>query len=371
VLPTVQACGGGGSVDDGDPVSRVEHELEDAPELMLDPLVLLGGDDGLLVGGFGFVYDVLLGPELELFVLDVRARQVLRFDPAFDSVSRFPPQGQGPGEVEIITSLGIVGDTLLLLGERDARRVQYFTLHGELVEIVPEWTTRAFRHPLAPNIPNLPQSPSVALPDGSGISSPATFLSSRLMETGESRLPKLAVRHRPGDDDNGQVIAEAWTRVVPTEIRTYRGIPIRYGHPLPPRSFLSILPDASGTVTAQPVESAGLEPRQGDEEQAMEVILRTVDGDTVFRRTLRAPEPRVRGWRLDEALERPMRGVEIRARDNLAEPPTEADVRRALQSAGFLRSLRGPVLDLVGTQNGDIWIALDGGSGDCWWRPKI
>lgn len=59
--------------------------------------------------------------------------------------------------------------------------------------------------------------------------------------------------------------------------------------------------------------------------------------------------------------EQALGGVEPAAAQG-AEPPTPEDVRQALRSAGFLQSLRGPVLELVGTQDGGIWVALDGGS---------
>lgn len=361
VLAVAPACGGGGSgiADDGDPVSRVEHELAGAPELELDLLRVLGRDDGLLQGGFGAVREVVLGPDLAIFVRDPGRRKILRFEPDLDSVSRFPPQGEGPGEVDFITSFGIAGDSLLLVGEATARRVHYFTLQGSFVEVVPGWTSRTFEPDGAPGVRIVAETPVVVLPDGSAITRPWTFWPGELAEAGAFSFPVVAVRHRPGEEESQQVIAEAWMEILPPVTRMYRGIPVQLGHPAAPQAFLVVMPDASGVVSAEPVSAR---PGRTHREQEVEVVLRSVDGDVLFRRTLCALKPRLEGWRLAAALERPLRYVEQRATAHLAEPPTAADVRQELRSAGYLESLRGPVLDLAGTQNGGIWVALDGGS---------
>jgi hypothetical protein len=165
----------------------------------------------------------------------------------YDSVGRglytFGRRGSEPGQFQRIYNIGIHGDTLYAI-DLGSRRIEYFTLQGELLESV-----QVSPPPVSP--PFFPSMPFAVFPDGSraiGTSFPANMPAEALM-----RVPQLRM------DAAGTVVDtvtwigyERAARRVPYEDR-----PMAVGSPLSDDAFAIFAPDGSRIVTVDRTVAAG------------------------------------------------------------------------------------------------------------------
>ena len=102
------------------------------PQVRVERVLSLGGDDGAREAVLVDVADVATGPAGELYVLDAGDRAVKVYSPAGRFVRRFGRQGGGPGEFQVPTSLRV--DTRVRVSDLGQQRMSYFTLDGRHLE---------------------------------------------------------------------------------------------------------------------------------------------------------------------------------------------------------------------------------------------
>lgn len=102
-----------------------------APQVRLERLLSLGGDQAGREAAFADVADIAASPSGEVYVLDAGDKSVRVFSPTGRLVRRFGREGAGPGEFNLPISLRV--DSLVAVSDLGQQRMSYFTLEGRHV----------------------------------------------------------------------------------------------------------------------------------------------------------------------------------------------------------------------------------------------
>jgi len=100
-----------------------------APYLSPTTLVTLDGGD---TAPFGYVGDAVTGPDGSVFIADFQGRAIHRFDVAGSHIATIGGQGRGPGEFEAISAIAISADTVFAW-DPVIWRISAFDAEGTLI----------------------------------------------------------------------------------------------------------------------------------------------------------------------------------------------------------------------------------------------
>lgn len=109
-------------------LTTVRAEADLGPVLVPEPLLTLDGSGA--GAGFGDVRDVAVGPRGRIHVLDLSAGRVTVWTPAGTLVRSFGRRGEGPGEFVAPSSVHVLGDGRVLVGEMMPTRLHWFGRDG-------------------------------------------------------------------------------------------------------------------------------------------------------------------------------------------------------------------------------------------------
>jgi hypothetical protein len=107
-----------------------------------------------------------VGPDGSIFVVASRVMEIRQFRPDGRHVRTFGGRGQGPGEFQLITAIGFVGDTLYVIDER-LGRVTFLATDGNSLYSIP-FPVPSFPDSAA-SVRFSPARPRAVLKDGSVI----------------------------------------------------------------------------------------------------------------------------------------------------------------------------------------------------------
>jgi hypothetical protein len=105
-----------------------------APQVRLERLLSLGGDNARRETAFADVADIAAAPSGDLYVLDAGDKSVRVFNAAGRLVRRFGREGGGPGEFNLPIALRV--DSLVAVSDLGQQRMSYFSLDGRHVRTV-------------------------------------------------------------------------------------------------------------------------------------------------------------------------------------------------------------------------------------------
>ena len=257
--------------------------------ILEDPVLSLGAVEGDPAQSFDRLSGVYLLGEDRIAVLDNGASQVRFFDPAGAWLFTFGRPGEGPGEFQELTFLGLQADSLWLL---DGRQLRMTVLDPE---------TGAFRVARM-QVDNAALGPVGLLPDGSAVLAADLAFSAAIMEDPSPGLQRFSAAYvrldRSGTLEDTVLVAPGSERIL-----TYGAETVEMLRPLIARSVShAVLGDEiiqgsqadyeiraySGDGTLRSVtRRSGFEP--GIDERAYDAA--------VEQRVLMAPEPARPGLR--------------------------------------------------------------------------
>ena len=117
-----------------DTVGRIVRYRYSAPVAIdtLKPVVTIGPEAGSPDSGFGRVSSIALNDDGTVFVADAQNLNVSAYDASGRQTASFGRTGQGPGEFRVLSSLSLLGDTLLTLDGGNAR-ISLFQRSGQFI----------------------------------------------------------------------------------------------------------------------------------------------------------------------------------------------------------------------------------------------
>ncbi len=278
-----------------------------------------------------------------LFVAQPAVREIRVFDAQGDSLGVMGGRGEGPGEFGTISSIGLLGDTVVAT-DAALGRVSYFGTDGTflgsrrwIASVVPTRLTERWR--FAGNTPEAVTS------DARGIVRPALMALGGEAAVGPERLairiPLLAV------DSLGQVAdTAAWETLTGASMGFLRGGRLHHLRvPFQDSAHVAVLADGSGVVAAHSRPG----PAESDE-ITLSVVRVDFADDTVFAFTQSgAARP------LSEEMIRRAAGRE-RASLSGSEDITDDEAAELLRDSGLLPTMLPTVTGVIGGQDGSTWI---------------
>jgi hypothetical protein len=344
LLLLVAGCSASAKEEAGQPEDVAEWTLEEVGRL---------GSVNEPETAFAMLGGVRIGPGGELFIGQPQQNQLWVFGADGTPLRRVGRGGQGPGEFEMMTGWGFLGDSLYV-ADLQLRRVSYFTPEGVFL------TSRQWQSweelPFAENRALLVDMPQVLLPDGSGLVTPGTSTTSRPGASRPSGLlttttPRVVFRVRLGDPALDTVF---WREVTSTSttVPVGQGSLLRVTCPFSTAPLVQPMTDGSGILVVERTVATGTEPAGAP------LTLLSPSGDTVFSVALPYDPVPLDATRLAAAVER-IRGIQL---SNNRPAPSAGDVESALREMSCVPATLPPVQQLRSTQDGTIWLLLDDGS---------
>lgn len=334
-----------GSVDE----SGLKDFLADVPVLDLTEVTSLGAESAEIGPTLSESTDVVLGPDLSVYVADPGTRSVTRYESDFSGFTTFVGEGEGPGEALLLSSMSLHGDSLLVISDRRLGRVSLFSLEGEFLEVISDWTTERIQEG---DLAFTPTPAQVLLSDGAALTLPLMAIRMPSDRPAETRFSMIATRHYSGQEPDRILHRWEWvTRRAPEFMRG--GVGLAVPQPFAMRVHQTLMKDGSGVVGAYPVSP------DDHEERSMEVHLLSEDGEEEFTRRFPANWTAVHDWMLQERLTATADRMRPRAEQDLVEPPTVSELERHVQRAGLLPPYPNPVRDVLGAESGSVWVALE------------
>lgn len=349
VLLACVACDSGAPDDSG-----MNEFLAGIPMLDLTEETSVGSESGEIGPIMSRIGGVVLGPDLAIYVADPSSRTVTRFDPDLSSYHSFGGEGEGPGEAASLTHLSVSGDSLLVVSDGLLWRVSLFTLDGEFLDAIPDWTSDLIRRGI---MTYSPSPPAILLPDGSGLTVPLSGYRADRPLPIERTLESIVVRHHP-ERKPDQILSSVEYMVRRTPDFMRGGVRLTIHEPFGKTVFHTLMKDGSGVVAGYPISP------DAHEERGMEVRRLSIDGTVEFTRTFPAEWTALHDWMIQDRLGEMAERLRAPAERNLVAPPTVSEIERHVRRAGLMPPHPNPVLGVVGTESGSVWVALENGQPD-------
>jgi hypothetical protein len=284
---------------------------------------------------------IVIGPEGELYVAQPMDRMIRVFSADGRLLRTIGRSGAGPGEFDLVTGFGVLGDTLFV---SDARynRVTFFSMAGEYLDSF-ELTSPALGDREGQLQFYGPSPPNHFFADGTALVIPGIPV--MLLERGSiTRIPYLRI-----DRSGGLLDTLAWNSVPPRMVEVSRdGLRFFARPPFDDAPLLSPMADGSGIVILE--RRVAVEPSGG----TFRVHRIAPSGDTAFSRGIAFRAAAIPDAVLASKLDAIRATMERRGT-----PPAAAEIERALRNAGAIPATLPPATLLVTAQDGTIWIRLD------------
>lgn len=326
VVPLL-ACAGGDA-------SRAALE---ANRLALEPELRIGSIDepGTILTR---VRDLAVAPDGRIYTLHRQEALLRVFDAEGEFVRTIGRRGEGPGEFDGLSSMGIIGDTLWVL-DTGTYRFSFFTLDGELIRTLPVPIELGERGTIVS-----PPRARGLLSDGSIWGQPPAF--SRLIADGSiTELPILRIDStmRPLDTLGIRPYRNTVWAVQNQGFGSYRS------QPFSDTDLVLLSERAPEVVRVERPAASGPEP------DGFRVTRLTFDGDTLVSRSyVYSPKP------IDDALvERLVESVGESFENippQISGAPTPARAMEIAREALYRPDYHPPVTDAVLGRDGTIWL---------------
>jgi hypothetical protein len=288
------------------------------------------------------VGQVLIGSGERLYVSQPSDDRILVFDRDEPSPLAIGRRGEGPGEFASLHSIGFLSDTLWAF-DSGGPRLSIFSMEGELFGTRP-WTTETLSVGEYLFVPRVPVS-LVLLPGGEALASPGMMIRGQPPGQGvhsdSIRSPVL----RMGKDLQIQDTV-VWTLREGTTVGVSKGGTVgSFSVPFGDAPLYTLFPKGGGVaVVDRRRPGPGEEPRFG-------ITLLGPMGDTTFAISVPYDPVPLTPAALDRIVS------EVRA----FPPPdrgglTPAEVKKALEDHDLIPENHIPVTEVVGTQDGRIWV---------------
>ena len=287
------------------------------------------------------IYQVLIGPDERLYVLQRRERMIRVFDREGGLVTTIGRQGEGPGEFGSLESMAFLGDSLQT-SDRSVGRVSFFSADGVFLSSIP-WATRRVSGLSGQGSLQM-SAPQFVLPDGRGLILPGSLRGVPVPEAEEATIEhrdRTLVARTSADQEAFDTIT-----FLPTLTRTHvlpvGGQAFSFGCPWTDSPFLTLMGDGSGAVV--------IERPAGTEAIGFTVI--DPAGDTLVSRAIPyAPRP----------LTQPEVAATI---ESIREPaitagqpaPSAATIEAKLREYDCIPAAYPPVTGYQAMQDGSVWL---------------
>ena len=242
--------------------------------------------------------------------------------------------GQGPGEFQMLGSIGMLGDTLYAT-DHALRRITLFRPNGTVAREFALLTPLIGTQPPQILFPSLPR---ILLPDGTGLVWPSIAVA--WLATRKDRIPLFRL-HMDGQVDT---IAQAEYEA-PNAVLISQGRRIGVAKPFPDSPIYAFLADGSGVVS---VHRRAATSRQASTFRVTKI---SVTGDTLFRRDVPYDPVPFPEALLSEAV------VQIHERlAGRGQAPEPDVIRAALREGGHVPRFLVPVTEVASGIDGTLWL---------------
>ncbi|MDE2763483.1 MAG: hypothetical protein OXQ94_15595 [Gemmatimonadota bacterium] len=293
---------------------------------------------------------VVISEDGRLFVSQYQDRSILAINASGETVREIGRAGEGPGEFSFLSSIGLLGDTLVA-SDRNLWRVSFFDTAGKLLETRRWFADMTPQYGLEGGLSLFPAPPTAFLGNGLALVLPNMALpmldpQSAGVQSSGFRVPLLTI------DDEGRVLDTlAWDEHYGSILSIERGGRVfSVGVPFQPRTFTRIMPSGGGVVIA----------KEGDPAEPTVSVARVgPSGDTLFARSYRyAPVP------LTDDL---VQGALFRAQvlpPGIEDAPPGIAFEGSLRDSGLLPATLPALTGLAVGQDESIWLRREEPEGE-------
>jgi hypothetical protein len=272
------------------------------------------------------------------------------FAPTGELVRTIGGNGEGPGELRALNSLGILGDTVYVTDPR-LRRVSLFTADGDLIETRSLFTGA---DSAGTGTRYSATVPSLLLADGSAVAVPAPALRSVAAGGGSVSVPVLRLQP-DGTQVDTVVMSERETLLHGIVVRGRRsGVRI----PFTDAPIYHLLSDRSGVLIVH------RRAANSEDESSYRIAKVSFDGDTVMTSIVR--------YRPLRAEDQVVSSAVAQVRDQMPDRPdlpSADDILAILRREGHVPEFLPPVTMVASGVNGTIWIRReDAGTETSHWQ---